>query len=360
MRLQKPQMRWLPRLLIGLLALILGLVGLVYALTDHPRPIQAAELTCPAQTPTLKSGQALKVMNWNIQYLAGRGYVFFYDTPAGDGPDKRPKKEDIARTLQEVLSVIKAEKPDLVLLQEVDRYSARTDLQDQLKLIQDGLAGAYPCAATTYYHQATFVPHPKIMGRVGLSLSTLSKTKIDTATRYQLPRICGDPVTVAFNFKRAVLGVTLPVQGGQALTAFNTHMDAFAQGCDTMQKQVQYVRDLLGKTKAPWVIGGDMNLLGTRAAYERLSNTERDYFNPTTELKLLTDQYQSFPNVTQISGGDPRYFTHYPNDPAVGKPDRTIDYFFYSPGLKRSGERVRQDNPKISDHYALLTTVEVP
>ncbi|UBV41510.1 endonuclease/exonuclease/phosphatase family protein [Deinococcus taeanensis] len=352
--------RWLPRLLGGLLALVAVLAGLVYALTDHPGPVQAADLTCPATAPALRPGQDVRVLSWNVQYLAGRGYVFFYDTLAGDGPDARPTAASLARTLEEVVGVIREERPDLVLLQEVDRDSRRTDRQDQLALIQARLGGVYPCSATTYYHRAAFVPHPKIMGKVGLSLSALSRYRMSSATRYQLPRICGDPVTVAFNFKRAVLGVTLPVQGGKPLTAFQTHMDAFAQGCDTMGRQVAFVQDLLGRTPAPWVMAGDFNLLGTRGAYDRLRARERAYFNPRTELTPLMERYASFPSRAQIDSGDTRFITHFPNDPAVGKPDRTIDYFFYSPGLKRAQERVRQDEPKISDHYAMLTTLTLP
>lgn len=249
--------RWLPRLLAGLLLLAGVLAGLIYALTDHPKPVQAADLSCPDSAPTLRAGQAVRVMNWNVQYLAGRGYVFFYDTLNGDGPDTRPSPESLARTLDEVTRAIRQEQPDLILLQEIDRDSRRTDYQDQLALLQERLGGAFPCAASTYYHRAAFVPHPSIMGRVGLSLVTLSRYRLDTATRYQLPRICGDPVTVAFNFRRAVLGVTLPVQGGAPLSAFNTHMDAFAQGCDTMQRQAAFVNDLLGAAPTPWVMGGD-------------------------------------------------------------------------------------------------------
>ena len=196
-------------------------------------------------------------MSWNVQYLAGRGYVFYYDLPDGDGPDKRPSRQSIARTLDEVVHVIRQEDPDVVMLQEVDRGSSRTDGEDQLALIKAELAGAYPCTAAAYYHKAAFVPHPKILGSVGLSLGVLSKTRIAKATRYQLPHICGDPVTVAFNFDRAVLAVELPTDSGASLTAMETHLDAFAQGCDTMERQVEAVEGVLGKTTGAWLISGD-------------------------------------------------------------------------------------------------------
>ena len=90
---------WLVRLVVGLLVLALLLGGAVYLLTYHPEPVEAAELTCPETTPALKSGERVRVMSWNVQYLAGRGYVFWYDRPDGNGPDKRPTRESLARTL---------------------------------------------------------------------------------------------------------------------------------------------------------------------------------------------------------------------------------------------------------------------
>lgn len=351
---------WFFRLAVGLLVLALLLGGVVYLLTYHPKAVQAAELACPDTTPALKSGQRVRVMSWNVQYLAGRGYVFWYDLPDGDGPDTRPTKESLARTLTEVVEVIEDEKPDVVMLQELDRGSDRTDDQDQLALIKAELAGAYPCTAAAYYHKATFVPHPKIMGSVGMSLGILSRTRIEDSTRYQLPHICGDPVTVAFNFDRAVLAATLAVEGDKRLTVMETHLDAFAQGCDTMQRQVEAVESVLDDTRGPWVIGGDFNLLATRQAYDRLGKAQRAYFDTETELTPLLEGYAHFPTEQQVNSGDRAYLTHFPNDPDVGRPDRTIDYFFYSAGLRHESERVRQDRPKISDHFAMLTTVTAP
>ncbi|MFN8195209.1 MAG: endonuclease/exonuclease/phosphatase family protein [Nocardioidaceae bacterium] len=353
-------LRVLVKLVAGLAMLALVLTGVVWFLTYHPDPVEAAETTCPKGTPELRSGQDVRVMSWNVQYLAGRGYVFYYDLPDGDGPDKRPSRESIARTLDEVVRVIKQEEPDVVLLQEVDRGSSRTDGADQLALIKAQLGGAYPCTAAAFYHKARFVPHPKIMGSVGMSLGVLSRTRIDKATRYQLPHICGDPVTVAFNFDRAVLAVELPVDSGETLTAMETHLDAFAQGCDTMQRQVKAVEGILDKTEGAWLISGDFNLLATDKAYARLGKVQRGYFSPHTELTPLLGDYSHFPTNREIDSGNPAFFTHFPNDPSVGHPDRTIDYFFYSPGLRATHEEVRQDRPKISDHFAMLTTVTAP
>lgn len=353
-------MGWAIRLAIGLVLLAVVAAGAVYALTYHPDDIEAGEVTCTEGAAPLKPGQQVRVMSWNIQYLAGRGYVFWYDVPDGTGPDKRPSKESLARTLQEVVQEIREEDPDVVLLQEVDRSSARTDGRDQLAQIKARLAGAYPCTASAYYWKSRFVPHPQVLGEVGMSLGVLSKTRIDGATRHQLPHICGNPVTVAFNFDRAVLATELAVRGGEPLTVLNTHLDAFAQGCDTMQRQVAAVREILADTDGAWVLGGDFNLLATRSAYDRLPKAQRRLYAPETELTPLLEDYRSFPSVADVDGGDPAYATHLSNDPAVTAPDRTIDYLFYADGLRVRAEEVRQDDPKVSDHFSVLATITVP
>ena len=351
---------WAIRLAVGLLLLALVAGGAVYALTYHPDAVEAAEVTCPSAAEPLDAGQQVRVMSWNVQYLAGRGYVFWYDVPDGAGPDKRPTKQSLARTLQEVAQEIRDEDPDVVLLQEVDRSSARTDGVDQLAQLKARLGGAFPCTASAYYWKARFVPHPKVMGEVGMSLGVLSKTRIDSATRYQLPHLCGDPVTVAFNFDRAVLAVELPVRGGDPFTVLDTHLDAFAQGCDTMQRQVEAVQSILDDTAGPWVAGGDFNLLATRSAYDRLPKAQQRLYDPDTELAPLLEAYRHFPSTAQVDSGDPAYFTQFPNDPSVTAPDRTIDYLFFSDGLRVRAQRVRQDDPKVSDHFSLLATVTLP
>src|SRR5690606_24228277 len=63
-------------ILLSLRFLALGLFVAVYALTWHPADRETAPVACSAPAPALQPGQALKVMTWNIQYLAGKRYVF--------------------------------------------------------------------------------------------------------------------------------------------------------------------------------------------------------------------------------------------------------------------------------------------
>ncbi len=142
-------------------------------------------ISCNAQAPTLVPGQALKVMTWNVQYLAGKRYVFWNDLAAGN--DERPTPEDMAFSLDEVARVIRDEQPDIVLLQELDDDAKASDYQNQFKLLQDRVTDLYPCSAQTFDWKADFVPEPHIYGSVGRQLATLSRYQIEHAERLQLP-----------------------------------------------------------------------------------------------------------------------------------------------------------------------------
>jgi endonuclease/exonuclease/phosphatase family metal-dependent hydrolase len=350
----------------GTLALLLAaLVSLVWILTFHPRQQQAEPVICAPDAPLLQPGQALKVLTWNVQFMAGKNYVFFFDVPNGKGPDERPSKQDITHTLNEVARVIRDENPDLVLLQEVDNGAARTDYEDQLLRLLRLLPSAYACHVSAFYWKAAYVPHPRIHGSVGLTLATLSKYRISAARRHQLSLIPGNFVTQQFNLKRAVLEARLPLEGGSEFVALNAHLDAFAQGSNTMEKQVNEVNSLLRsltQSGHPWLIGGDFNLLPNAEAYRRLPPRQQYYFNPQTEIAPLFESYQAVPSVAEVSGPDyQQWFTHLPNDPDVGGTDRTIDYLFFARAVRLGQHYVRQqDTQRISDHMPLISEFHLP
>lgn len=353
------------RLFLFAALLLLGaLCALVYALTWRPAPREDAPLACTAQAPLLQPGQALKVMTWNVQYLAGKRYVFWYDLPRSDGPDERPSSEDLATTLDEVARVLRAEQPDIVLLQELHDGASASDHQDQLALLQEKLGDLYPCTSQAFYWKSAFVPHPRILGSVGMKLGTLSRFQISQAERLQLPVIPADPLSSQFQLKRALLVSRLPVRGGGELVAINTHFDAFAQDDDTMQRQVAMTDKLLRDLQAgeaPWVLGGDLNLLPP-GQFQHLPESQRNWYAADSELRDLATRYPMIPSLQQASGGEQAaWYTHFPNDPAASGPDRTLDYLFYSPKLTPLASSVRQhDTLDISDHLPVIGRFFLP
>lgn len=345
--------------LIILFDVVLTLAILIYLFTYHPNELDEMKVICKEDPQLVSEGSVLTILNWNVQFLAGKKYVFFFDVPDNNGPHERPEREEIEKTLAEVVRIIKETKPDVILFQELDEGAKRTDYEDQLKLIWDKLP-EYKCASSAFYWKNTFVPHPRVMGSTGLKLSTLSKFQITKAYRHALPIISSDIISEQFALKRAILETRLPTQNGKEISVMNTHLDAFAQGTDTMMKQVIIVKNLLNKRneeKIPWIIGGDFNLLPPKFPLKTVYPTHRQYYNPQTEISILFDSFQSaIPLEWMLGEQQKKYYTHIANDPDVkGEADRILDYVFYSSDWQvLQAEVIQKDTSHISDHFPIL------
>ncbi len=348
-------------LLLAVLALVL-IGALIFSLTWRPDARETLPVSCTGTPPTLVPGQALKVMTWNVQYLAGKRYVFWNDLAQGN--DEAPTLEDMAFSLDEVARVIRDEQPDVVLLQELDVGAKASDYQDQLKLLQERVADLYPCSASAFDWKAEFVPDAHIFGSVGRQLATLSRYRIEHAERLQLPVASANFISRQFQPKDALLATKLPLSDGGQLTVFNTHLERARQPDDTLQAQVSAVAKVLDKYESqglPWLIGGDFNLLPL-GQYRRLPAEQRTPYSADSELHLLWDKYPMIPTNNEAGGIDrSRWLTHYPNDPGLNGPDRTVDYLFYSPKIKRVEAMVRQDDTlRISDHLPVIARFLLP
>lgn len=352
-------------LLTTIIIAVLGITILVYSLTFHPSDLQEEKVTCKENTPTLQAGQTIKVLNWNVQFMAGKKYIFFFDVPNGNGPHERPESSEIAKTLAGVARIIKDEKPDIILLQEMDEDAKRTDNQDQLVELMKLLPEEYSCSASAFYWRNKYLPHPRVKGSTGLKLSTISKYKIESAVRHALAIIPADPITKQFGLKRAVLEAKMPISNSKYISAMNTHLDAFAHGYDTMQRQVEYLKNLFNKRneeKIDWFIGGDFNLLPPNFDLATLYKTHQEFYSPKSEISVLFDSFKSAVPLEAMEGKDKeQFYTHIANDPDLqGKADRTIDYIFHSNGIQTKSYRVRQNDTKeISDHLPLIVEFQI-
>lgn len=354
------------RLLRNVLLSLLLLLPLLWLFADYlgwqPSPREPLPIACQGSPQSLQPGQPLKVMTWNVQYLAGKRYVFWYDQ--GQGSDTRPSAEDLAFNLDEVTRVIRAETPDVVLLQELDNNAKATGYQDQLALLRERLADLYPCTVQTYEWKADFVPDRHIFGSVGRTLATLSRYPIEKAERLQLPNAADNALTRLQRPQPALLVSYLPLADGGRLAVLNTRLSPYQSGSDLQRRQVEHVAKVLDRLESqgtPWLIGGDFNLLPL-GQYRRLPPALRGNYPADSDLHLLWDKYPMIPSNAEASGAErAAWLTHFPNDPAASGPDRTLDYLLHSPRLQRIQAQVlQQDTLQISDHLPLSAVLKLP
>lgn len=348
-----------------LLVIVLALAGFLRFGNYHPKPVETATVSCPENAPMLESGQNVKMLTWNVQTMSSKNYVFWSDLPNNDGPDDKPSQEDITVTFEETVRVIRAENPDIILIQEIDDGAEHTYNEDQMARLTEMLP-EYPCYTSVFDWKSAFVPHPRIMGSVGWKVAILSKYQISEAERIQLSTAEKSFLENQFKIQPAILKATMPTSDGGQFAALTLHLDLYVPGTDAKDIQLAEINKVLSELNAasiPWVLGGDFNLLPyDDAAYTRLAPEQQKYYNPQSEIKFLTDKYQVVPTTEETNGADfAQWFTRWPNDPSITGPDRTLDYFFFTDLLKIGTHYVRlEDTLHISDHLPVIVEFQIP
>jgi len=111
---------------IILLLLLIGVtaIGGLWVRSYWPDDSEPANIVCSADAPNWNAGSRLKVMSFNVQYMASKNYVFFYDIDLDDQDRvnavrnlnktiaSRPSREHVLWTLDKVAEYLK-QNPDL-------------------------------------------------------------------------------------------------------------------------------------------------------------------------------------------------------------------------------------------------------
>jgi endonuclease/exonuclease/phosphatase family metal-dependent hydrolase len=196
-----------------------------------------------------------------------------------------------------------------------------------------------------------------------MQLTTLSRLPIRQAIRYQLPRKENDFFTQRFYFQRAVLETQFNDGAGKPFVVLNTHFDAWTAGTDLSEKQVNSVMKRLNALEQkgiPWILGGDFNVLppDNGQQWEKLKLKSVFDYNPHSEVTALYKNYNAIPSLDQLTQKNAeQWYTYRPNSPDISKPDRTIDYIFYSHHWIASKASVLQKEAElISDHFPILAS----
>lgn len=322
---------------------------LLARLSWSPRALEHPSIHRYRAAPLLVPNQVFTLLCWNIQYSGSTRTQFFYD----GGRAARVSPDDLQETLGHIQRVLQQLSPDILLLQEVDRGSARTGFVDELHPLLHACSAAE--VVSTPYHLVPYLPVPlhEMLGRVEMHVAILSRFRLEQAERHALALLNEPAWRQAFNLKRCILSATLPLEGGGRLRLGCTHLSAFSRGDGTMAQQVAQVSHWL--KDEPALIGGDFNLLPAGDDPMRLAGDAALYADTQNPLETLAKTYAAVP--PQASWLEPRWRTYLPFGSRT--PDRVLDYLFYTPQVEVLEAEVHQEALGISDHLPLRVRLRV-
>ena len=242
-------------------------------------------------------GYAFNILSWNIgSGMFGDNAEYFLD----GGKEVRPSDEDrVNSNLSNIISQIKYQHPNIVLLQEVDSSSDRSYKLDEVKRITAGLPEKSYTYATNY--SVPFIPFPiPPIGKVESGLLTLSDYSITEATRVQLPVLYKWPHRL-INLKRCLSIHRLPVEGShEELVLMNLQLEGNGNSSESGE-ELDFLKAVIQNEidNGNYVIaGGDFNQVFSSVDASKypkvngeggLKKLDEEIFDPSLQFVMDTE-----------------------------------------------------------------------
>jgi endonuclease/exonuclease/phosphatase family metal-dependent hydrolase len=329
------------------------------------------------------SADQLLILNYNIKY-GGARLVFFWEC---EGERYNMTTDEVVTHMDAISEFITEHNPDIVILQEVDRQSLRSDYMDQTQYLLDNTHLNYGVYASQ--HQVDFLPTDG-MGHVDFGNAILSRWPLAEATRIALPLVSAYPGYYRYLYlKRHILTTKIELPWNDNFYAVNTHLEAFTGGIaggdssegdfdteNTKLLQIEKFHQVLSdfnEQGADWIAAGDLNSLPSGS--ERVKEfpddcpgmfDPDDYTGEEEWLDVLFNDFNSGMSVEAYEQDNEAWFSY------TGKPDmgwtRALDYMFTNLNWANSGadNYVLQDTEQggfetiyLSDHAPVQAVLEV-
>ncbi len=305
----------------------------------------------------------IRVMTWNIRFGAGRLPWF------GDACGERVifTEEEILGNLQAIADKINLEKPDVLLLQEVDLDSKRSAYINQVQWVLDHTYFNY--AASGFQWKTQFIPSDGL-GRLEETNATYSRWPISSSQRIELGlRQDQDALTRYFYERCCLLTAKIDIPHTENFFVVNLHASAFATD-DTRQRQMIRLQGELKRINdlGGWfVAGGDFNTIPPgsdtvdycmvdecpgqhfHVAGVEPFHMEGSYYDPSIHLlDTLYSLYQPAVSLEDFHNNQYKYFTHTTRPTHFW--DRTLDYLFTNFHWLDHSAVTHQEATRESDH----------
>jgi endonuclease/exonuclease/phosphatase family metal-dependent hydrolase len=252
--------------------------------------------------------------------------VMTYNIRVGIGLDGKWSGTDSRENLQQIGSLIREEKADIVFLQEVDYMRKRSGGLDQPTLLGE-FSGLTPV-----YGPAIFTEGPDGVSIVdGYGIALLSRWPV---REYRVERLYKPDYSKShpeypdyYGEQRVAIVARIAAPGGD-ITVIDTHLGLTP---DQREKQLARIAEIATAEarKRPVIVAGDFNALPRAAEMAPVR-------------VVLKDVYAILPSPPLTFPAD--------------KADRTIDFIFHDDRLEAREVRVIQTT--LSDHLPVLAVLE--
>lgn len=222
-----------------------------------------------SENVTVSLSREYSISTYNIGFGAyNHEYSFFMDEGymkdgtyvSGKYATARSEKIVLENT-NGAINTIKSLGTDFMFFQEVDKKATRSYSVNQYKMIMDNFDSYSSVYASNFHSAYLLYPFNDPIGKTEAGIATLSKYKMNSATRYKLPIDESFP-TKFFDLDRCFMITRYSVNGGRELVLINVHLSAYDEGGVYRKKQLELLNKVLKEEREKGhyvIVGGDFN-----------------------------------------------------------------------------------------------------
>ncbi|NQT78176.1 MAG: hypothetical protein HQ565_10710 [Bacteroidetes bacterium] len=339
-----------------ILAILLYFIGILFI--NSINDFKPKDISFSLEAESIQSfpvpDSLFSILSWNIGYGGlGKDADFFYD----GGKMAAPPQDEYWKYFEGIKYALGSfDSVNLILLQEVDTFSARSYYTNQYRLISEILNPHNGIFAKNYDVSFVAVPLLKPMGRVVSGLASFSAFAPSNYEQIVFPGNFSWPTSL-FMPDRCFLSIRIPLASGKDLIIINTHNSAFDDGKLRAGQLVilkKYMARLYHEGNYV-VVGGDWNINPPL-----FKNTV--FVSGDAGFRIPLDFDSPKPDTTWTVVFDP----HYPTNRDVSAPYRQgntpttiIDFFVCSPNVRALEVHTLYDGFLYSDHQPVYFRFEL-
>lgn len=225
-----------------------------YATISDERTSYSVRVDPNATAPSNTHPASLTVMTWNVKFGAAR-IDFWFDLW---GDTVQMSSDEVNGNLENIYALINEVHPDILVTNEIDINSRRSQYVDMVQGILEHTHLNYAGYVPTW--KSRYIPSEGV-GRMDMGNAIFSTYPIRSIEGLPLTqRHDQDALTDYFYLHRSVARAVIDLGDGFDVVVLGVHTDAYDTD-GTKSQQLREIKDILDAETLPVVIAGDFNAI---------------------------------------------------------------------------------------------------